>query len=305
MIIMKYRIYNHAGDYVSPSFILTTYHVVGSTTIAFETDEEESYYLDISVIHDSSFILNDSPAVKREFIYETRMSYDVYNNDEEYEETFVLSGSKIYITEPGVYLVGLWRMGRHVTPNIMIIVWDDASLVPIPPDEPVIPQELELNMPNLELPAGDNAKLTVNNIPDAAADKKLLWSSSDETVADVDDDGVVSGISEGSAVISVITEDGAYAAECSVSVVMPVSDISPDDEAGALTTALPDGAAGDETPDNPPGMEAATETIDPAIMLAPNDAPERNPLYVYLIFGVIAVLVAFAVVLIIKKRKMK
>ncbi len=54
-------------------------------------------------------------------------------------------------------------------------------------------------------------------LPADAADKTVLWSSSDNSVATVED-GVVSGISEGSATIKAKTNDGGFEASCAVNV---------------------------------------------------------------------------------------
>lgn len=70
--------------------------------------------------------------------------------------------------------------------------------------------------------------------PDNAANKAVVWSSSDETVATVSDAGVVFGVDMGEAVITVTTVDGGYTA------FLPVK-VDESDEAKAakaLATAL-------------------------------------------------------------------
>ena len=57
---------------------------------------------------------------------------------------------------------------------------------------------------------------TVN--PEDAGNKQVTWSSSDETVATVDETGKVVAIGEGTATISVLTRDGYFEATCKVTV---------------------------------------------------------------------------------------
>jgi uncharacterized protein YjdB len=60
--------------------------------------------------------------------------------------------------------------------------------------------------------------LSATVLPNNALNKNVTWSSSDSNVASVDSNGVVSGVSSGSATITVTTVDGGYTAQCSVSV---------------------------------------------------------------------------------------
>ncbi|WP_455623774.1 Ig-like domain-containing protein, partial [Parabacteroides sp.] len=53
--------------------------------------------------------------------------------------------------------------------------------------------------------------------------KSVSWSSSDETIATVDADGIVTGLKVGSCKITVATDDGNKTATCEVSVSTTVS----------------------------------------------------------------------------------
>lgn len=76
---------------------------------------------------------------------------------------------------------------------------------------------------------GGKDTLSVTVVPDNASDVFLKWSSSDDAVAVVDE-GVVTGVSEGSASITVGTEDGKYYDVCTVEVYEPATGISLDCE---------------------------------------------------------------------------
>ncbi len=77
---------------------------------------------------------------------------------------------------------------------------------------------VSLNMSSLELGVGNTATLVATVFPENASNKKVTWSSSDESKATVSSQGVVKGISMGNAVITVTTEDGGKTAQCHVSV---------------------------------------------------------------------------------------
>ena len=77
---------------------------------------------------------------------------------------------------------------------------------------------VSLNMSSLELGVGNTATLVATVLPENASNKKVIWSSSDESRATVSSQGVVKGISMGNAVITATTEDGGKTAQCHVSV---------------------------------------------------------------------------------------
>jgi hypothetical protein len=60
--------------------------------------------------------------------------------------------------------------------------------------------------------------LTATVLPIDAVDKSVTWSSSDNTIATVDSNGVVSGVTTGNATVTVTTVDGGFTAQCSVTV---------------------------------------------------------------------------------------
>ena len=81
-----------------------------------------------------------------------------------------------------------------------------------------------VDVEGVELPAtesvfvGKTVQLTATVKPDDATNKAVSWSSSDETIATVDANGIVTGIAVGDATITVTTVDGAKTASCVVSV---------------------------------------------------------------------------------------
>ena len=78
---------------------------------------------------------------------------------------------------------------------------------------------LKLNWENVKLEVGESRVLTATVSPENASNKRVKWSSSDDTVASVDASGQVTAKKEGSATITATTEDGRRTATCEVTVV--------------------------------------------------------------------------------------
>ena len=83
------------------------------------------------------------------------------------------------------------------------------------PAEPIAVTSVELNKTELALTEGASETLVATVKPDDAADKTVIWSSSDEAVATVDN-GKVTGIKEGTATIT--AKAGEKSATCTVTV---------------------------------------------------------------------------------------
>lgn len=78
---------------------------------------------------------------------------------------------------------------------------------------------ITLDKETVQLKVGKTTKLTATVEPDNATDKTVVWSSGDETVATVSEDGTVTAVAEGTATITAGTPDGAQTATCTVTVV--------------------------------------------------------------------------------------
>lgn len=108
---------------------------------------------------------------------------------------------------------------------------------------------VSLNKSTLYLDDGDDYDLVATVSPSNATNKDLIWSTSDDDVAEVDDDGNVTAVDDGTCTIKVKTEDGGYYDTCKVYVnydndgdltVSPSSiDMDTDDEA-TVKVYLPD-----------------------------------------------------------------
>lgn len=75
-----------------------------------------------------------------------------------------------------------------------------------------------LDRSTLELTEGESAALSASVAPAEADDKRVTWTSSDETVAKVDGSGRVTAVKAGTVTITVTTADGGFTAACTVTV---------------------------------------------------------------------------------------
>lgn len=88
-------------------------------------------------------------------------------------------------------------------------------------------ESIELNMDKATIQREETLQLTATVLPENADDKSVEWSSSDESIASVDSEGLVTGIGAGEA--SITATAGEMTAECSITVLgIPVESIELD-----------------------------------------------------------------------------
>ena len=85
------------------------------------------------------------------------------------------------------------------------------------------PAEVILNQTELTTEIESTFQLKAVLTDDQLSEGPFVWSSSDESVAAVDETGMVTGIGRGNAVITAATQDGSVSAECTVKVTGPTS----------------------------------------------------------------------------------
>ena len=91
----------------------------------------------------------------------------------------------------------------------------------------ILAKSLSLNPISKEAEEGDSFQITATVLPEDATDKTLEWSSSDETVATVDETGLVSVLKEGECVITAKTTDGSdLTANCYLSATSGINNVS-------------------------------------------------------------------------------
>ena len=92
----------------------------------------------------------------------------------------------------------------------------------------MVVSSVELNKSVAEVYAGEKLTLKATVLPADANEPTVTFSSSDKKVATVSSSGVVTGVSAGTAVITVKTKEGAKTAKCTVTVKQHVTSISLD-----------------------------------------------------------------------------
>ena len=78
---------------------------------------------------------------------------------------------------------------------------------------------VSLNYSELELSVGDNENLIAKVLPTNATNKEVIYSSTNEAVVTVDENGLVSAVGVGDAIIVVETVDGGYQDFCIIKVI--------------------------------------------------------------------------------------
>ena len=85
-------------------------------------------------------------------------------------------------------------------------------------DKSVAVTEVRLDKTATTLVEGDTEELMATVMPENATDKGIEWKSDNESVATVSQTGLVTALKDGSATITVITNDGGFRASCEVTV---------------------------------------------------------------------------------------
>ena len=112
-----------------------------------------------------------------------------------------------------------------------ITVYDGTYVIPV--------TGVSLDESSITLDVGGNQTLTATVTPEDATNKKVRWSSDNEDVATVSEDGVVTAVAGGTAVITATTHDGLFTASCTVTVNAPAT------APNIITDTLPDGKVGE------------------------------------------------------------
>ena len=113
-------------------------------------------------------------------------------------------------------------------------------------------ESLSLDKTNLSLSIGETAQLTATVKPDNATDKNVSWTSSDESIAKVDN-GKVTAVKSGKATIT--AKCGGKTAECAVIVTVPTGSVTLDKTSLSL---------------------AVGETVQLTATVKPDDATDKN-----------------------------
>ena len=85
--------------------------------------------------------------------------------------------------------------------------------------EPILAESITLDITKADMVEEDVLQLTATVLPDETTVKTVEWSTSDETVATVDEQGLVTAVAPGTVIITVSTTDGSdLSATCTITV---------------------------------------------------------------------------------------
>ena len=136
---------------------------------------------------------------------------------------------------------------------------------PLP--EPVPVTAVTLNSASMELVEGESKMLTAVVSPSNADNQKVIWMSSNSSVASVAD-GKVTALKPGKATITVKTDDGGKTATCEVTVnakVYPVESVSLDRTSAELTEGDEITLTATVKPDNATNKGVSWKSSDPSV----------------------------------------
>ncbi|WP_168735666.1 S-layer homology domain-containing protein [Cohnella fermenti] len=132
----------------------------------------------------------------------------------------------------------------------------EAASTTTPTDPPVDPPAtvevtgVAVTPTELTLTEGDRSSLTAVVAPEEATNKAVSWSTSDSSVAEVDENGVVTAEKEGHATITATTQDGSFTATTEVTV-EAASTTTPTDPPVTPPVDNPSSSGGDTTATTP------------------------------------------------------
>lgn len=89
-------------------------------------------------------------------------------------------------------------------------------------NEPVKATDIALTSPSSPIPVGGSYQLVAAAQPDGASLPDLVWTSSDPSVASVDENGLVKALSVGTATISVTDSESKFSAEVEINTVQVI-----------------------------------------------------------------------------------
>ena len=120
-----------------------------------------------------------------------------------------------------------------------------------------------LDKTTLSLKRGSTDTLTATVEPEDASNKNVTWASDNEAVATVDENGVVTAVSAGTANITVTTVDGKKTATCVVTVTNPSSSGSSRPRYDVTTPSKPENGSVTVDPERARSGSRVTVTVTP------------------------------------------
>lgn len=165
-------------------------------------------------------------------------------------------------------------------------------------EEQIMVQSIEVNPESSEININDTVQLSVVVLPEDAFNKAVEWYSEDTTIATVDENGLVTGIKEGTVKIYAKTTDGSELSDFSTVIVIKNEPKEPEEPEESTEPT--------EEPEKPQESSTSTEIpIDATLNDTPIDevktGDEMNVLAIFMVGGIAGIGLLFLALL--KKSK--
>ncbi len=215
-------VYNLGSEIVFPGIT----EMSGKTALGWRTDTAA----DAPMYTGTSISLTDGATFYAVYSGEITLTYDANGGEDNPESQTEMQYYNAYGTKQEItfslasaisrtdFLFAHWGKnsadGEACTPDTMITITEDTTMYAVWRDIPV--SGITLNKATLYTKENAREMLMAQISPANAANRKIIWTSSDTSVARVENDGVVTIIGRGTAVITATTVDGEYTATCNL-----------------------------------------------------------------------------------------
>lgn len=205
----------------SPTITCTSKECTPGDTVSIEVNLSNNpgiMYLEITPTYSAEL---GSPTVQNGSIMSdlTKGKQYVWTADEDVSANGNLLTLIFTVNEfvaPGNYAVGfIFRSAYNYGENLVTFTVVPATVTV--KAKPVPVTGIALDRKTASIGTGESLTLTPIFSPETATNKNVTWSSSDKTVATVEN-GIVTPLKKGTTTITVTTEDGGFSASCVVTV---------------------------------------------------------------------------------------
>lgn len=150
-------------------------------------------------------------------------------------------------TDLSLVTVGSFNVSAPAGCNYFSVVWTKGAsyfssieihFEEMGEQEQVAVQSVSLSPSSTSIDVGASETLVANVLPANATNKQVTWTSNNSSIASVDASGTVTGVAQGTAVITATTKDGGKTATCTVTVT---------NGSGTQTSSTPIDLKGDST----------------------------------------------------------
>lgn len=142
----------------------------------------------------------------------------VINDDAQYSVSFASSNEKIASVDEMGFVTGVTESSEPaeitVTLEYLGNTYTDTCLAYVG----TAVEKIKISDSSLKLSLGETARLGAKITPSNATDSRVIWISENENVVRVSDDGTVTTVSAGEAVIIAVSNDGHFRDSCTVTV---------------------------------------------------------------------------------------